>query len=223
MATGLVIGGEVVWILKVPDLVYFLRAGADLTLETISKVRTRSEADTTETRDDCGCSAVNASGESALAGQVKLPQQAGASVWTHPASSLGFFNGAWPYGYNVGWSGMGLMPSAASFCPPQSMGSGTPLSTQLWSGPPGGVWTGIWAAGMPQPGVAMSTMPFGWNMQQSGWTMPWRPVAHMAVQASAQESGDPSRKRDSSESTDEAFAVREVKTSRVETAEEVAA
>jgi hypothetical protein len=45
----------------------------------------------------------------------------------------------------------------------------------------------------------------------------------MAVQASAQESGDPGRKRDSSESTDETCAVREVKIPRVETAEEVAA
>jgi hypothetical protein len=206
-------------------LVIFLRVGTDLTLETVSKVRTRSKTDTTETRDDCASSTVNTSGESALAGNVKLPQQPDASVWTHPAASLGFFNGAWPYGYNVGWSGMGLMPSAASFCPPQApaMGSGTPLSTQIWSGPPGGVWTGIWAPGMAQPGLAMSAMPFGWNMQQSGWTMPWRPVAHMAVQASAQESGDPGRKRDSSESTDETCAVREVKIPRVETAEEVAA
>lgn len=220
-----VIGDAVVGFLKLTGL-FIECAGADLTPDSINKLCSRSRTDTVETRNDCASSAVDNPDDSTLPGNLKFAQETiDAGTWTHPAAPIGFFNGAWPYGYNVGWSGMGLLPSATSFCPPPrapAMGSGTPVGMQMWSGPPGGVWTGMWAVGMPQPGMAMSAMPFGWNLQQSGWTMPWRPVAHMAVEAYMEESDDLFRKRDSPESPEETV-VRDIKVARVEAAEKVAA
>ncbi|CAM6124988.1 unnamed protein product [Calypogeia fissa] len=95
--------------------------------------------------------------------------------------SFGFFNGGWPYGYNVGWSVgaafcTGGVPSVGNAMPPP-----TPASVAAWNGAAAGnMWTGVpW----PMPGLSWS--PAGWGPP------PW-PIAPWALNPAAAVGRSPS-------------------------------
>ncbi len=85
-------------------------------------------------------------------------------------SPFGFYNGAWPYGFNVGWTGAVPTVSPGAVGPGQLL-PGNGITT--WNPPPTGVWTGAgvlpWAS--PIPGMPGSpwVVPPGWG---GGWTVP---------------------------------------------------
>lgn len=176
-------------------------AGADLSSDAASRLRPKMlkmvESNgpdmTSESKDECVSSMTTSALETRDPTTVgsSLPQLqpdssgrfrsipvADAGGWTSGGTPFSFFNGAWPYGYSVGWSGVGPVPTGAAFCaPPQAtLGTVPPAVNGLqWSAPPAGFWTGVWAPGMPRA-------PSGWNMPQGGWTMPWGSAAAMSVQ-----------------------------------------
>ncbi|XP_024392475.1 uncharacterized protein [Physcomitrium patens] len=108
------------------------------------------------------------------------------SVWTAAPTPFGLFNGSWPYGYNVGWSGPAPGAPGAPTCPP----GGTLVSCQpavAWSAPPNGLWSNVcWGStlipGMPAGLPGPSWMSPGWG---AGWPMPWGPDAAAAAAAAA--------------------------------------
>ncbi|CAK9882037.1 unnamed protein product [Sphagnum jensenii] len=96
---------------------------------------------------------------------------------------FGFYNGAWPYGFNVGWSG--AVPAVS----PGVVGSGQLLpgnGMATWNPPPSGVWpgAGVLPWGSPVPGMPGSpwVVPPGWG---GGWTvpLPWATAAAAAAAA----------------------------------------
>ncbi len=96
---------------------------------------------------------------------------------------FGFYNGAWPYGFNVGWSG--TVPAGSHGV----VGTGQLLSGNgmaTWNAPPNGVWTGAgvlpWASFVPGMPGSPWVVPPGWG----GWTvpLPW-PAAVAAAPAAA--------------------------------------
>jgi hypothetical protein len=98
---------------------------------------------------------------------------------------FGFYNGAWPYGFNVGWSG--AVPAVS----PGVVGSGQLLpgnGMATWNPPPSGVWpgAGVLPWGSPVPGMPGSpwVVPPGWG---GGWTvpLPWATAAAAAAAAQA--------------------------------------
>jgi len=83
--------------------------------------------------------------------------------WTSNGTPFSFFSEAWPYGYNVGWSGLPPVPSTNTFCTattPGSLGCNPPSPKfASWCPvPPGALWTGgaPWAPGIPGMPVACS-------------------------------------------------------------------
>ncbi|XP_024370809.1 uncharacterized protein [Physcomitrium patens] len=108
------------------------------------------------------------------------------SVWTAAPSPFGLFNGSWPYGYNVGWSGPAPGAPGPPICPP----GGTLVSCQpavTWSSPPNGIWSGIcWGStlipGMPTGMPGPPWMSPGWG---GGWPIPWGPDAAAAAAAAS--------------------------------------
>ncbi|KAG0602266.1 hypothetical protein M758_10G003200 [Ceratodon purpureus] len=182
----------------------FKPTGAETSSDSVTKLRQRTRTESTsDVKADCASSMSSPTGEGnsntyVLTPRVTPQQSEAQAVWTkNNAAPLGFFNGAWPYGFNIGWSGAGPHPGAAS------MAAATPP-----------VWTGMWTSGMAQGGI--SPVPtFGWNMLQGGWTLPWRPVPAVGVQMQT-----PSRKRENSGSVTEEGRV---KMPRVGSGEEVVA
>jgi len=82
---------------------------------------------------------------------------------------FGFYNGAWPYGFNVGWSG--TVPAGSHGV----VGTGQLLSGNgmaTWNTPPNGVWTGAgvlpWTSLLPGMPGSPWVVPPGWG----GWTVP---------------------------------------------------
>ncbi|CAM6034429.1 unnamed protein product [Sphagnum compactum] len=123
----------------------------------------------------------------------KLPgQDAGDLPAGGTGGPFGFYNGAWPYGFNVGWNG--AVPAVS----PGVVGSGQVLpgnGLATWSPPPNGVWTGAgvipWASPIPgMPGLPWIVPP-GWG---GGWTvpMPWAAAAAQAATSTANGSVLPS-------------------------------
>lgn len=164
----------------------FKPTGVETSSDSVTKLRQRTRAESaSDSKADCTSSMSSPTGEANSNTYVLTPRAPAQhteaqAVWTKSAAPLGFFNGAWPYGYNIGWSGAGPIPGAP----------------QMASAPPP-VWTGMWTSGMAQG--AISPVPaFGWNMLQSGWTLPWRPVPVVGVQMQT-----PSRKRESANSVTE--------------------
>ncbi|CAK9277072.1 unnamed protein product [Sphagnum jensenii] len=116
----------------------------------------------------------------------KLPgQDAGDLPAGGTGGPFGFYNGAWPYGFNVRWNG--AVPAVS----PGVVGSGQVLpgnGLATWSPPPNGVWTGAgvipWASPIPgMPGLPWIVPP-GWG---GGWTvpMPWAAAAAQAAASTA--------------------------------------
>ncbi len=85
-------------------------------------------------------------------------------------SPFGFYNGAWPYGFNVGWTGAVPTVSPGAIGPGQLL-PGNGIAT--WNPPPTGVWTGAgvlpWASLMPGMPGSPWVVPPGWG---GGWTVP---------------------------------------------------
>jgi hypothetical protein len=146
-----------------PSMSAFKPTGAETSSDSVTKLRQRTRPES----GDCASSSPAADGTATT--YVLTPRAApeAQAVWTKGNAPLGFFNGAWPYGFNIGWSGAGPLPSAAA------------------------PWTGMWTSQ-----GALSPVPaFGWNMLPGGWTLPWRPVPAVGVQMQTQ--APSSRKRDS--------------------------
>lgn len=111
----------------------------------------------------------------------------GSGLWTAAPTPFGLYNGSWPYGYNVGWSGPPPGTPGTPICPP----GGTLVTCQpgvggitAWSAPPNGLfcWGSTIIPGMP-PGLAGPPwMAPGWG---GGWSIPWGPEAAAAAVASA--------------------------------------
>jgi hypothetical protein len=112
----------------------------------------------------------------------------GSGLWTAAPAPFGLYNGSWPYGYNVGWSGPPPGTPSTPICPP----AGTLVACQpgvggltAWSAPPNGLfcWGSTIIPGMP-PGMAGPPwMAPGWG---GGWSMPWGgPEAAAAAAAAA--------------------------------------
>lgn len=113
-----------------------------------------------------------------------------ASVWTAAPTPFGLYNGSWPYGYNVGWSGPPPGTPGTPICPP----GGTLVACQpgvggitAWPAPTNGLWSGVcWGStiipGIP-PGLAGPPwMTPGWG---GGWSIPWGADAAAAAAAAA--------------------------------------
>ncbi|CAM6026821.1 unnamed protein product [Sphagnum balticum] len=85
-------------------------------------------------------------------------------------SPFGFYNGAWPYGFNVGWTGAVPTVSPGAVGPGQLL-PGNGITT--WNPPPTGVWTGAgvlpWASLIPGMPGSPWVVPPGWG---GGWTVP---------------------------------------------------
>ncbi|CAM6042637.1 unnamed protein product [Sphagnum compactum] len=84
-----------------------------------------------------------------------------------------FYNGAWPYGFNVGWSG--TVPAGSHGV----VGTGQLLSGNgmaTWNAPPNGIWTGAgvlpWASLLPGMPGSHWVVPPGWG----GWTIEFRVI-----------------------------------------------
>lgn len=178
----------------------FKPAGPDVSNDSVSKLRQRTRTDTPEGKDVSSPGSSPFVSESptshVLTSRVQPQQQEvqQQAMWTKSNPQLGFFNGAWPYGYSIGWSGAGPIHGTPAMCSPHPASSGTTSPPSGMCPTPGNVWTGLWASGMPgmPQGMAsmsgmsgVSAMPFGWNMCPGGWTLPWRPVPAVAVQGSA--------------------------------------
>lgn len=191
----------------------FQPAVPEMSTDSVSKLRQRSGTESTfegkETSSSISSvSATETTSKYVLSSRVPPQQQADQqAVWTKNSVPLGYFNGAWPYGYNIGIGGVGPIPDNPAMCGPHPAAALT--SSNLPNGmspPPVNVWTGMWASGMPSgmPGMAgVPAVPFGWNVCQGGWTLPWRPVPAVAVQPPAEvmHSGS-ARKWDSASSED---------------------
>jgi len=116
----------------------------------------------------------------------KLPgQDAGDLPAGGTGGPFGFYNGAWPYGFNVRWNG--AVPAVS----PGVVGSGQVLpgnGLATWSPPPNGVWTGAgvipWASPIPGMPSLPWIVPPGWG---GGWTvpMPWAAAAAQAAASTA--------------------------------------
>lgn len=167
----------------------FKPLGTEISSDSVSKLRQRTQTNSMTTTADVKGGDCASSGETTQTNTYVLsPREAAAApaMWTKSgAPPLGFFNGAWPYGYNIGWSGpAGAIPGVApALCAPHSASLGSAAT-------PSPVWTGMWASAAPVP-------TFGWNMLQGGWTLPWRPVPAVGVQMQGQGvASSSSRKRE---------------------------
>ena len=111
----------------------------------------------------------------------------GSGLWTAAPTPFSLYNGSWPYGYNVGWSGPPPGTPGTPICPP----GGTLVTCQpgvggitAWSTPPNGLfcWGSAIIPGMP-PGLAGPPwMAPGWG---GGWSIPWGAEAAAAAAAAA--------------------------------------
>jgi len=137
----------------------------EVSSDSVSKLRQRTHPEGAKNADCASSGNDVASSTPTYVLTPRAPPDAQQAVWTKSSGGtpLGFFNGAWPYGYNIGWSGAGAPSLAHSV----TMGSGNT---------PSPVWTGMWAQAAPVGPT------FGWNMLQGGWTLPWRPVPAVGVQ-----------------------------------------
>lgn len=82
--------------------------------------------------------------------------------------SFGFFNGGWPYGYNVGWSGGAALCTGGVASVGNTLAPLPPANVAAWSGAgAGSMWTG-----MPWPMPGLSWSPAGWGPPP--WSIgPW--------------------------------------------------
>lgn len=116
------------------------------------------------------------------------------SVWTAAPAPFGLFNGSWPFGYNVGWSGPPPGTPGTPICPPGGALMACPPAVggiTTWPAPPNGLalptWPGVcWGStlipGMPPGLVGSPWMSPGWG---GGWSMPWAGPPEAAAAASA--------------------------------------